>query len=306
MKLPICYDLFAGLMGWGEAFSENGYKVIGFDIEDQFHNFGREKPPNCELVVRDVRSISGAELIKTYGVPAIIVASPPCQNYSYFAMPWKRGKQIAAAICGRGGFPESYKGPRTVADLNDLFYQCFRIQREVSAAAGHYVPLIIENVRGAQRWVGKARWNFGSFYLFGDVPALMPIPGKAIGAEVKAGDRNKGGSRDNHKWTVDWEEGRKLHGNNAPLRWDEREVQRLGDAGNGSTLTRESKGILLHAKSTEIRQLADAYDDPVMKNRILARLAGSKSSTRKRASAEIAKIPRPLALWIAKCFKPAP
>jgi hypothetical protein len=35
--------------------------------------------------------------------------------------------------------------------------------------------MVVENVRGAQKWVGRARWNFGSFYLWGDVPALMPI-----------------------------------------------------------------------------------------------------------------------------------
>jgi hypothetical protein len=31
-----------------------------------------------------------------------------------------------------------------------------------------------ENVRGAQPWVGRAQWHFGSYYLWGDVPALMP------------------------------------------------------------------------------------------------------------------------------------
>ena len=29
--------------------------------------------------------------------------------------------------------------------------------------------MIVENVRGAQKWVGRARANFGSFYLWGDV-----------------------------------------------------------------------------------------------------------------------------------------
>jgi len=45
---------------------------------------------------------------------------------------------------------------------------------------GHHIPLIVENVRGAQKWVGQARWNFGSFYLWGDVPALMPMVKKAV------------------------------------------------------------------------------------------------------------------------------
>ena len=35
------------------------------------------------------------------------------------------------------------------------------------------------------KWVGRARWNFGSFYLWGDVPALMPAPQDRDG--IKAG-----------------------------------------------------------------------------------------------------------------------
>jgi hypothetical protein len=87
---------------------------------------------------------------------ALIVASPPCQEFSYRAMPWKRAKMLPP--------PD-----------NTLFNTCFRIQREACEAAGRHIPLIVENVRGAQKWVGRARWNYGSFYLWGDVPALMPI-----------------------------------------------------------------------------------------------------------------------------------
>jgi hypothetical protein len=71
-------------------------------------------------------------------------------------MPWKRAKALPP--------PD-----------NTLFEACFRVQREACEAAGRRVPLVVENVRGAQRWVGRARWNYGSFYLWGDVPALMPV-----------------------------------------------------------------------------------------------------------------------------------
>lgn len=145
---PICYDLFCGLGGWSEGFLAEGYKCIGFDIEK--HDYGTGGYPGT-LIVRDVRSIHGSELKDA----TIIVASPPCQAYSYRAMPWKRAKALPP--------PD-----------NTLFNECFRIQREASEAAGHYIPLIVENVCGAQKWVGRARWHFGSFYLWGDVPALMP------------------------------------------------------------------------------------------------------------------------------------
>ena len=89
------------------------------------------------------------------------MASPPCQAYSYRAMPWKRARALPP--------PD-----------NTLFETCFRLQREACAAAGRHIPLVVENVRGAQKWVGRARWNFGSFYLWGDVPALMPRTIEAI------------------------------------------------------------------------------------------------------------------------------
>jgi len=174
---PLVFDLFCGLFGWGSSFSESGYRVVGFDIEDQGANFGIPNPDGCELVLRDARAINGADLVKEYGVPACIVASPPCQEFSYMAMPWTKAKEKERKILSDAAEQKR---------LTELFNQCFRIQREVISAAGHYVPMVIENVRGAQKWVGKARWNYGSFYLWGDVPALMPIPSKH---HVKVGNR---------------------------------------------------------------------------------------------------------------------
>ena len=109
-----------------------------------------------QLVIQDVTTLHGSQ----FRDAALIVASPPCQAYSYRAMPWKRAKALPP--------PD-----------NTLFEACFRIQREASEAAGRHIPLIVENVRGAQKWVGRARWNYGSFYLWGDVPALMPITFRA-------------------------------------------------------------------------------------------------------------------------------
>jgi site-specific DNA-cytosine methylase len=145
---PLAIDLFCGLGGWTEALLAEGYDVIGFDIER--HEYGEHRYPGM-LVVQDVLTLHGSQ----FRDAALIIASPPCQAYSYRAMPWKRAKALPP--------PD-----------NTLFEACFRIQREASEAAGHKVPLIVENVRGAQKRVGRARWNFGSFYLCGDVPALMP------------------------------------------------------------------------------------------------------------------------------------
>ncbi len=145
---PLAIDLFCGLGGWTEGLLAEGYDVVGFDIER--HEYGEHRYP-AQLVVQDVLTLHGRQ----FKDATLIVASPPCQAYSYRAMPWKRAKALPP--------PD-----------NTLFESCFRIQKEASAAAGRHIPLVVENVRGAQKWVGRARWNMGSYYLWGDVPALMP------------------------------------------------------------------------------------------------------------------------------------
>ena len=146
---PLAIDLYCGLGGWTEGLLAEGFRVVGFDIER--HVYGEHRYPG-QLVLQDVLTLHGRQ----FKDAALIVASPPCQAYSYRAMPWKRAKALPP--------PD-----------NTLFEACFRIQREACEAAGRHIPLVVENVRGAQKWVGRARWNFGSFFLWGDVPALMPM-----------------------------------------------------------------------------------------------------------------------------------
>ena len=169
---PLAIDLFCGLGGWTEGLLAEGYRVVGFDLER--HDYGTGGYP-AQLVLQDVTTLHGSQ----FKDAALIVASPPCQAYSYRAMPWKRAKTLPP--------PD-----------NTLFEACFRIQREANAVADHYIPLVVENVCGAQKWVGRANWCGGSIFLWGDVPALMPkLRHVKVGGldwnRFKQGDPNYGG-----------------------------------------------------------------------------------------------------------------
>jgi len=235
---PLAVDLYCGLGGWTEGLLAEGYDVIGIDIEQ--HAYGEHRYP-AQLVIQDVLTLHGSQ----FRDATLIVASPPCQAYSYRAMPWKRAKALPPPC-------------------NALFDACFRIQREAIEAAGHHIPLVVENVRGAQPWVGRARWNFGSFYLWGDVPALMP-----------------------HRLRAEWnkippEINDAIRNGRSPARWTnagEHYFGRLTDDGC------KQGGTWWHDEGS------------------ISRATASRSPARKAASAMIAKIPLPLSRHIAATYR---
>lgn len=162
---PLAIDLCCGLGGWSEGLLAEGWDVVGFDIEH--HKYGQHQYP-AQLVLQDILTLTGEQF---RGKASLIVASPPCQKYSYMAMPWTRAKALQA-------WHRDPNHPERIVELNKLFDTCLRIGKEARC------PIIIENVRGAEKWVGRARWNFGSFYLWGDVPALMPPTLKRTGIKA--------------------------------------------------------------------------------------------------------------------------
>lgn len=223
---PLAIDLYCGLGGWTDGLMAAGYRIVGFDVERHsvpVEEFARpcgdgwetastkSKYYPAQLVLQDVLTLHGSQ----FRDAAVIVASPPCQNYSYLAMPWSKSPDEVRP-CGDGWEILNSASAKELREKweregpdNRLFDACFRIQREAieatacvkcrhaslrhdaqygcgeceghdvcSRVVGRYIPLIVENVCGAQPWVGRSAWNYGSFHLWADVPALMPFAGK--------------------------------------------------------------------------------------------------------------------------------
>ncbi len=334
--MPLCIDLFCGLGGWTEGFLAEGWDVIGFDIGR--HVYGEQRYP-AQLVLQDILTLHGRQLRRA----DCIVASPPCQEYSYMAMPWSRAKAIAAALRGQGSFPEGYTGSRTIPELRALFDACFRIQREASEAAGCHIPMVVENVKGAQPWVGRANANFGSFYFWGDVRMHggAVVAGKLeFGKIARAAKRGRkvegfnfhqfentgvpGGSfqsaavkttghaniRDGHSHTRHLTNQRESdllkfvadrypemleHGAKVPgLNWSnfgKSDYKPRGFNVTAAARFREEQGTKQEGSG------AAWFDNGMAKH-------SSRSDSRKAASAQIAKIPFPLASYIAKVLRP--
>ena len=271
--MPLAIDLFCGLGGWTSGLLAEGYDVIGFDIEA--HVYGEHRYP-AQLVLQDVLTLHGSQFREA----TLIVASPPCQEYSYMAMPWTRAKAKAAAI-------RADESGAELARLNRLFNACFRIQREACAAAGRHIPLVVENVRGAEPWVGRARWAFGSFYLWGDVPALMPPMGKRKSTGMNWSDQTKRGQDFTR---IAGQQAIAEHGLKVPgFRFD----------GSGKSFQSAS------VEGTKAqRDGAGGYGGNFGWDDTPLRRGNSKSPARKFASAMIAKIPEPLSRHIARTFAP--
>lgn len=266
MTHPLAIDLFCGLGGWTAPLLDAGYYVVGFDIER--HEYGSHRYP-AQLVIQDVLTLHGSQ----FRGAVLIVASPPCQFFSYTAMPWTRAKELAE---------KTRADPALLEQRLALFKACFRIQREACEAAGRHIPLIVENVRGAIPWVGRSAYNFGSFHLWGDVPALMPI---AARYRKVPGFRFDGSGRSFQTASVDHHSGIKQGGD-----W-------FSDSSPGTL--RSFTGTKQPGIGGErANGKGDAwFQDGAARH-------GSKPPARKAASAMIAKIPAPLAEHIARTFHP--
>lgn len=295
---PVVIDLCSGRCGWGKAFVAEGWEVMAFDLEPMIG--GGEIPDGITVFREDIRKLNGYDLRAAN--PSLVVASPPCTEYSYMAMPFSRGKQIAAALRDQGVFPEGYTGSRTIPELTALYRACFRIARELG------VPIVLENVKGAQPWVGRAKANYGSYYLWGDVARVgnrvvrdtVPVfgmPGVAAYRDRKSQNAplDAAPSEGTGKTTWFWSNSR-----------GESRTHHVGEKTSGHVNKRDG---FSHTRHLTNQRESDAVKQAGLSGPAWfdhgAASVSSKSDSRKAASALIAEIPWELASHIARVFKPS-
>jgi hypothetical protein len=131
-------DLFCGMGGWASTFVENCHDVTGIDIVD-YSTIYPGKFIQADLLT-----------FTPVGYYDLIVASPPCTDFSKASMP------------GSWTAPSRY--PPDVENGLKLFR---RTREIIDLLQPKY--WVIENVRGAQRFVGKADFHIGSRYFWSSV-----------------------------------------------------------------------------------------------------------------------------------------
>ena len=157
-------DLFCGRWGWSRAFAKRGWECVGVDLVKP-----PEIPTNCDFVCGDILLASYDVNDKCfYGLGLsdyefdFIVASSPCEQFS---------------VHGMKNFHPNPPYP-------ELGIKLFNHTRQLCEASG--VPYVMENVRAAQQFVGRAVHHCGPFYLWGN--AVPPL----LGQGVKKMTRNNG------------------------------------------------------------------------------------------------------------------
>lgn len=153
---PTALNFYCGIWddGWALALEAAGWAVINVGIEIAEDH--RIKGAVLRADMREVASKPQA-FFPALDV-GLIVASPPCQEFSRASQPFKKSREHA----------------RLHPPSTELFEAAFKARTLLQDAISHPIPLVVENVMGAVPYVGPPAYRYGSFYLWGDVPPFMP------------------------------------------------------------------------------------------------------------------------------------
>lgn len=145
--MPRLLDLFCGRCGIAKVFAERGWDCVAVDLVEPSNI--EELPRNIEFYQADVLGISHWWIQQRNFDFAW--ASSPCEQFS---------------VHGMKHFHPNPPHP-------ELGLKLFNHTKQILELSG--LPYVMENVRSAQQFVGKAVHHCRPFYLWGNaVPLLMP------------------------------------------------------------------------------------------------------------------------------------
>lgn len=134
-------DLYCGLGGWARGLINTGHDVTGYDIVD-FSSYYPGKFVQADLLSFD-----------DFPETDVIVASPPCTDFS------------------KASFPKTWKSvQRFPPDINMAMRLFNRVYEIIDQINPKY--WIIENVRGAEKYMGKSNFHIGSRYFWSNFPSF--------------------------------------------------------------------------------------------------------------------------------------
>lgn len=145
--MPVIWDLCSGLGGWSEAFVQQGWTVCRIETNEDLQHV----PHTLMLDV-----LEWDEWAHDLPAPDVIVASPPCRDFS-----------------------TAYSAPRSMAQRENVDYEPdMSIVLACKDIIDHFTPLwwVIENVSGSVKYfqpkLGAFRQKVGPFFLWGNFPFL--------------------------------------------------------------------------------------------------------------------------------------
>lgn len=138
-------DLFCGRWGWSRAFAARSWLCFGIDLVESPKP--SEFPQRYSFTKADVLWLT-VEKIKSEGFD-FIVASSPCEEFS------------------------TLRNFRPPVPYPEMGIKLFNHTRSICEASG--IPYVMENVAGAQKFVGRSDANCGAYHLWGNgIPPLIP------------------------------------------------------------------------------------------------------------------------------------
>jgi len=154
-ELPLVLDLFAGLGGWSQPARDAGFRTLGIDA----HNLGFPGE-----LIQDWLPWPDERILALR--PSLILASPPCEHFARQHLPFR-----------------SITRPPAV----DLEHSRQLLEWSIGLARRLPVPVVVECSRFAVNHVrGWRLW--GSYALWGAVPALLPQPVRGRKSIGRGGD----------------------------------------------------------------------------------------------------------------------